>query len=122
MIVGVTIVIMVIVTLTLVNAFAKRPFWELMTVPNALLATTPIQNANLAIALQTEHSWSMEYLIVVKVQRHNVLVWKILEETSVISVQTDTSIFHFANVSSNHHFEIHTLVFLLCEHARKDFF
>ena len=99
MIVAVTIVIMVIVTLTLVNAFAKRPFWELMTVPNALLATTPIQNANLAIALPMEHSWSMEYLIVVKVQRHNVLVWKILEETSVISVQMDTSIFHFANVS-----------------------
>ena len=74
MIVGVTIVIMVIVTLTLVNAFAKRPFWELMTVPNALLAITPIQNANLVIALPMEHSWSMEYLIVVKVQRHNVLV------------------------------------------------
>ena len=106
MIVVVTIVIMVIVTLTLVNAFAKRPFWELMIVPNALLAITPIQNANLAIATPMEHSWSMEYLIVVKVQRHNVLVWIILEETSVTSAQTDILIFQNVNVSSNPLFQM----------------
>jgi membrane-bound metal-dependent hydrolase YbcI (DUF457 family) len=70
----VTIVTMAIVLLTLVNAFAKRPFWELKTVPNALLATTPIQTANLATALPMEQSWSMEYLTVVKVQKHHVLV------------------------------------------------
>ena len=65
---------MVIVILSLVNVFANQHSWEKRIAPNVLLVIMHILNANLVIALQMEHSWSMGYLTVGKVQRHNVHV------------------------------------------------
>jgi hypothetical protein len=72
-IVAVIIVTLATATLYPVSVFAKRPFWELRIVPNVPLATMPTPTVSLVIVFPMEHSWSMGYLIVAKVQKQHVL-------------------------------------------------
>ena len=73
-IVAVIIVTLATATLYPVSVFAKRPFWEPRIVPNVPLATMPTPTVSLVIVFPMEHSWSMGYLIVAKVQKQHVLV------------------------------------------------
>jgi hypothetical protein len=72
-IVAVIIVTLATATLHPVSVFAKRPFWELRIVPSVPLATMPTPTVSLVIVFPMEHSWSMGYLIVAKVQKQHVL-------------------------------------------------
>ena len=112
-IVEVIIVILATATLYLVSVFVKRPFWEPRIVPSVPLATMPTPTVSLAIVFPMEHSWSMGYLIVAKVQRLHVLAWKTLMVPFVTSVHQDSLTFPIVNVSKTflHRYVIKMLCF-----------
>ena len=96
---AVIIVTLVTATLYPVSVFAKRLFWEPRIVPSVPLATMPTPTVSLVIVFPMEHSWSMGYLIVAKVQKQHVLAWKTLLVTGVTSVHQDSLTFPIVNVS-----------------------
>ena len=96
---AVIIVTLVTATLYPASVFVKRPFWEPRIVPSVPLATMPTPTVSLAIVFPMEHSWSMGYLIVAKVQRLHVLAWKTLMVPFVTSVHQDSLTFPIVNVS-----------------------
>ena len=97
--VAVIIVTLVTATLYPVSVFAKRPFWEPRIVPSVPLATMPTPTVSLVIVFPMEHSWSMGYLIVAKVQKQHVLAWKTLLVPFVTSVHQDSLTSPIVNVS-----------------------